>query len=229
MNRFYTTLIYQGRLTLIDQEAKHCSKVLRKVIGDKITVINGAGSTYECIIREITKKEVICEITESKSEANNPMDLHIGVGLIKSSARIEWMIEKLTEIGIAAFTPIICKRSERPSINIDRIKKIVISATKQSLQTWVPVVKDPITFEQFILTQDGGYIASYDVNAVDFSSASAPKNSLILIGPEGDFTDKELELALSKGFQRVNLGQHRLRTETAALVAATIFNMQLKI
>ena len=222
---FYSDAIDRDKIMLKDQEARHCIQVLRKRKGDIVQVLDGKGSIYESEIQEVTKKEVLLRALNSKfqKESQKPV---IAFGLIKSISRIEIMIEKLTEIGVTDMVPLICERSERKSLKPERCEKIIISAMKQSMRYYKPQLRAPLDYKTFISQArgDNKFIASYkeeneQLMHINLKSESAP---VMLIGPEGDFTIDELTRALDAGFQPVNLGLNRLRTETAAIVACTM-------
>lgn len=228
MNLFYSTLIDGNTITIKGQEARHCSKVLRKTRGDKIMIIDGEGGRYECEILNISKDEIETVVRGTNIIDENPNLVHIGVGMIKSSSRMEWMIEKLVELGIRQFTPLICQRSERQKINVDRFRKIAISATKQSMGYFVPIIDEPVHFSKFIKTNSSKfkYIAAYGNDTPELVDISKLRDkTTLLIGPEGDFTDEEIHLSEQSHYHRVLLGHRRLRTETAAIVATTILNL----
>ena len=227
MNLFYSTSLNGKTISIKGQEAKHCSRVLRKSRGDTIYIIDGKGGRYECEIVNISKDEVETVIINQTILETNPCSLQVAVGIIKSSSRMEWMLEKLVELGIRQFTPLICQRSERQKVNMNRLKKIAVSATKQSMGYYIPEINEPMHLKDFLENESNTlkYIASYDPEAPSlFDIADRGVASTILIGPEGDFTQHEIELCEQNQYHRVILGNRRLRTETAAIVAATILN-----
>ena len=221
---FYSDLVDGDQIILSEQEARHCTKVLRKKVGDKIPVLNGAGSLFQTVIEKSQGKEVLLRILEVEFEEDRDQPV-IAFGLIKNMSRIEWMLEKLTEVGVSKIVPILCQRSERKSLKIERCEKIIVSAVKQSMQRYKPKIFAPVSLHQYLARphDQSKYIASYCSDCKQLKSVKPSKTGTqILIGPEGDFTSEELSLALEAGFQRVNLGKSRLRTETAAIVACTI-------
>lgn len=209
--------------TFDKEESRHIIKVLRKQNGDKIHITNGLGFLFTSEIISASEKK--CEvkiITETFEEPVN-YSIHIAVAPTKMNDRLEWFLEKATEIGLHEITPIICEHSERKVYKIDRAEKIVQAAMKQSLQFYMPKINDPITFSEFVKQNfdTKKYIAHCEeTDRKSFKNTiQKGENSLILIGPEGDFSTKEINLAIEQGFTPVTLGNTRLRTETAALVA----------
>lgn len=209
--------------TFDKEESKHIVKVLRKQENDKIFITNGLGFLFISEITIASEKKCEVKITEIQSFEVSKYNLHIAVAPTKMNDRLEWFLEKATEIGIQEITPIICEHSERKVYKIDRAEKIIQSAMKQSNQFFLPKINEPISFKDFIKNTDceNKFIA----HCVE-SERKQLKNSIIpnqkyviLIGPEGDFSEKEIELAISNNYQPVLLGNTRLRTETAALVA----------
>ena len=209
--------------TFDKEESRHIIKVLRKQNGDKIHITNGLGFLFTSEIISASEKK--CEvkiITETFEEPVN-YSIHIAVAPTKMNDRLEWFLEKATEIGLHEITPIICEHSERKVYKIDRAEKIVQAAMKQSLQFYMPIINEPITFSEFVKQNfdTKKYIAHCEeTDRKSFKNTiQKGEKSLILIGPEGDFSTKEINLAIEQGFTPVTLGNTRLRTETAALVA----------
>ena len=228
MNVFYSKDIQGDKIVLKDQEAQHCAKVLRKGRGEQIYVIDGKGSRYTCEIKEAQRSSVELTVLSSSFAEANPLLPHLAFGLIKNQTRLEWMLEKITEIGVGRITPLICHRSERRSIKTERIEKIIVSATKQSLQPYVPIIDGPVPFKDYVVSADRSkhFIASYEEGAPDLGRIiKREQPSVILIGPEGDFTDEEVTKALADGYLRVNLGSSRLRAETASVVSLTLMGL----
>mgnify|MGYP001468584251 FL=1 len=204
--------------TLSELESKHCIKVLRKVNGDKIELVNGIGGQFECVIIDDHYKK--CKVNIMKHTHHEPQEkeLHIAMAIPKSSERLEWFLEKATELGITKLSIINCTNSERRTINQKRLEKIVISALKQSKRFYLPKIEDPIPFLKFIENEPNGYIGHcYEGNKTHARSIS--KVAPILIGPEGDFSIQEVEEAKQSGYIEIELSENRLRTETAALSA----------
>ena len=222
MNLFYTPDISGDYHVLEEQESKHVVKVLRLKTGDTINMVDGKGSLYEGVITKITR-ECHVRITNKISEyGKRDYYLHIAVAPTKNIDRIEWFVEKATEIGIDEITPILCEHSERKVIKSDRFEKIMISAMKQSGKAYLPKFNNMISFRELISTSFpyGKFFAHcYEQEKTPLIKAITGNSSLIVIGPEGDFSEKEIKDAIASDFKPVSLGNSRLRTETAALVA----------
>ena len=225
MHVFYTPDITSADYILNEEESRHCMKVLRLVIGDVVHLIDGSGGLYEAEIVSESKRNVTLRVLHTTLEyQKRNHSLHIAVAPTKNIDRLEWFLEKATEIGIDQITPVICERSERKIVKEDRLNKVITSAVKQSLQAYHPVLNESVSFKDFIIKQKADYqmIAHcIDGEPRNFISqiTSPGKSYLILIGPEGDFTPNEIELALQNDFKPLTLGNTRLRTETAALAA----------
>ncbi len=226
MQLFFTPHIQNGLAILEEDEARHAAQVLRKKIGDIMQLTDGKGNLYEGDIIELGKKT--CTIGIKKTiEAYNKRDfyLHIAIAPTKNIDRLEWFLEKATEIGIDEITLLICKRSERTIVKHERLKGILISAMKQSLKTYLPKLNEAIDFQRFMnkeLPQKAQKLIAYcNDDSIKLLSAEYEKGSdcVILIGPEGDFTEAEVGTAFAQGFKGVSLGKSRLRTETAGIVA----------
>ena len=231
MHVFYTPdLQDQAHYTLNEEESKHCSKVLRLSTGDQVFLVDGRGGLYEAEIESESKKHVGLLITRTtKEHLKRNHHLHIAVAPTKNIDRLEWFLEKATEIGIDEITPIICERSERKIVKEDRLQKVITSAVKQSLQAYHPVLNPTINFSQLLQQQTTA--TKLIAHCIDDAERSyihdlvQPHGSyLMLIGPEGDFSAQEITSALKQGFMPVTLGTNRLRTETAALAACFELN-----
>lgn len=230
MNIFYTPeLTTEKTYTLSESESKHAIRVLRLKQGDVLTLVNGIGSFFEATITSDNAKRCEVEITEIRKEENNKPQLHIAIAPTKNNDRTEWFIEKCTEIGIGQISPILCKHSERKAIKEERFVKTAVSAMKQSLKATLPIVTELIAFNKFIIEPFDGkkYIAHcYSDNQSHYKELyKKGENSLVLIGPEGDFSPDEVKLAIDNGFEPITFGKSRLRTETAGVVACTTFNL----
>jgi 16S rRNA (uracil1498-N3)-methyltransferase len=232
MHVFYTPdLEAQSHYTLNEEESRHCNKVLRLSIGDQVFLVDGRGGLYEASIQSETKRNVTLLITKTTKEyQKRNHHLHIAVAPTKNIDRLEWFLEKATEIGIDEITPIICERSERKIVKEDRLQKVITSAVKQSLQAYHPVLNPAITFEQ-LLKQKSTAEHKLIAHCIDDAQRqflkeliNSHRSYLILIGPEGDFSPQEITLALEQEFMPVTLGNTRLRTETAALAACFEIN-----
>lgn len=225
MHVFYTPDITADEYILNEEESRHCMKVLRLVISDVVHLIDGRGGLYEAEIIAESKRNVtlrVLKTTRAYQKRNH--SLHIAVAPTKNIDRLEWFLEKATEIGIDTITPLICERSERKIVKEDRLNKVITSAVKQSLQAYHPVLNEAVSFKEFIskATADYKMIAHCEDGEPRgfISQVSEPgQRYLILIGPEGDFTPNEIQLALQNDFKPLTLGNTRLRTETAALAA----------
>ena len=226
---FYTPDI-ETSLFLPEEESQHAVKVLRLQAGDRIELIDGKGGYYKAEIVFPHHKRCEVQILEKQTEfQKRPHHLHIAIAPTKNIERFEWFAEKATEIGIDEITPVTCRFSERKTIKHDRLEKILISAMKQSLKAWLPKLNEQYTFDEFLKRTDLGqrFIAHcYDEKTKKLlSSLYIPQqNATILIGPEGDFSPEEVEKALKAGFIPVSLGESRLRTETAGVVACCVVN-----
>lgn len=225
MHLFYTPDITSNTYTLNEEESNHCNKVLRLKQGDTIHLIDGVGGLYTAQIVEAGKKAVQLKVIYKQTAFGKRNHfLHIAVAPTKNIDRLEWFLEKATEIGIDEITPMICERSERKDVKEDRLKKIVTAAVKQSLTAYHPQINQAISFRELVAqaNADAKLIAHCLENEdrKTISQLIKPyQRYLILIGPEGDFTPSEIEFALQNGYKPVTLGNTRLRTETAALAA----------
>lgn len=204
-------------------ESRHIVKVLRKSTGDLLMITNGEGWMFEAEVIIPNHNKCVVSILKSTFEAPRPYTIHLAVAPTKMNDRYEWFIEKATEIGVDKITPIICQNSERKIIKTERFEKILQSAMKQSLQSYLPSLAPPISFSEFIkMPQEGATFIAHceDGKKLKFKDQIEAKKSItILIGPEGDFSPKEIELALKHQYIPVSLGASRLRTETAGIVA----------
>jgi 16S rRNA (uracil1498-N3)-methyltransferase len=225
MNLFFTPNIdlTAGTYKLSPEESSHCIRVLRLHIGDFIYLTNGKGDLCKAEIIDENSKCCCVNISETISEYNKrSYKLHIAIAPTKNIDRVEWFLEKATEIGIDEITPIICQHSERRKINIERLNKIITSAMKQSLKAYHPLLHEETNFEKFISQEFSGekYIGYCGENTSKLKDIyEKGKDAIILIGPEGDFSKEEVNFANEKGFTPINLGINRYRTETAAVVA----------
>lgn len=232
MELFYSKDI-EGSICRLDQdESGHCVKVLRHREGDEISVIDGCGTLYRCSIISDSPKEVeAAVISREENWGGHPYRLHLAVCPTKSNDRYEWFVEKACEIGFDELSPVIGEHSERKVLKIARVEKVLISAAKQSLKAAVPTVHEPVSVKEFIA---GAPKDALKMMAYCFEDERVPRRSIrevlegsddkeiiVMIGPEGDFSKAEAEQALEHGFIPVHLGTSRLRTETAALTAAS--------
>ena len=232
MELFYSQDIEGGIVRLNQDESGHCIKVLRHKCGDEISVIDGCGTLYKCRITSDSHKGVEAIVLESQCDwGGHPYSLHLAVCPTKNNDRYEWFAEKACEIGFDTLSPVIGDHSERRVLTIQRAEKILVSAAKQSLKAAVPLVNEPVSVKEFIKSTSGA--EGLKMIAYCFEDERVPRRSIreilegydgdeitVMIGPEGDFSKEEAEMALATGFIPVHLGQSRLRTETAALTAA---------
>ena len=229
MQLFYTSEINNDTETYFfdKEESKHIVKVLRKKEGDILFVTNGLGFLFKTEIILASEKKCTVKIIESEQQNELPFYIHLAVAPTKMNDRFEWFLEKATEIGIQEITPIICDHSERKIIKTDRFEKILQSAMKQSNQFFLPKLNEPISFKEFMnLNHEGNlYIAHCEETEKNDLHKNIPTNEkyTLLIGPEGDFSTKEIETAIKNNYKPVALGNTRLRTETAAVVACHTF------
>jgi 16S rRNA (uracil1498-N3)-methyltransferase len=232
VNIFYEPDIQSNGNVLGEDDSFHCIKVLRRQTNDLIYVLDGNGSRYECKIIEPNPKlckvtilrETISQLPESKC--------HIAIAPTKSMDRVEWFVEKSCEIGIREITPILCKHSERKLFKTERVEKIITAALKQSGSFWRPKLNPLITFNGFISENKNIAGQKFIASCINENKRKELKKSyfsdnnvIIMIGPEGDFDTAEIKAAIENGFETVSLGNSRLRTETAALVACHIIQI----
>lgn len=225
--RFYIpALLTLGNVyNLNEAQAKHAVQVLRLTVNSVIEIVNGNGILATAIITQTGKKT--CSILVNAIETFLPAlsKVHIAISPLKNVSRLEWFLEKATEIGVAAITPIICNRTEKENLRTDRLQQIITSAMLQSKQMYMPVLNNAIAFNTFIshtkLNHTHYLIAHCEVDTKTQITNYRHKNTTIIIGPEGDFTTTEIEAANHANFINVSLGINRLRTETAGIVAAT--------
>lgn len=225
MQIFYAPDISGNTYTLDENESKHLIRVLRMVKGSEVRLIDGKGNLYEGIISIPDQKRCTILITgKTEDFERRNYRLHIAISPLKNPERFEWFIEKSVEIGVDEITPIICRNTEKPGIKSIRINNLIISAMKQSLKASMTILNEPCNFNDFVNSASDGIkmIAHCDNSRIrqKISDVYSKSNTaLILIGPEGDFSKEEVDLAISRNFLQVHLGPSRLRTETAGLAA----------
>ena len=231
MQLFFQDKISEPITTLSEEESKHLIRVLRKKQGDPITLTDGKGMIYESVILDANPKKASLKIL-SKTEAEvDSFFIHLAIAPTKNPDRMEWMVEKITEIGFHELTLIETMNSERSFLKTDRLQKKIISACKQSIKFRTPKLNPNIKFNDLIKSNEFNdfqkFIAYVDEDQKHhlMDLAEPGKKYLILIGPEGDFDPKEIQLAFQSGFQAVSLGKSRLRTETAGLSAVQMFQV----
>lgn len=232
MEIFYSTDIEGDIVRLNAEESAHCVRVLRHREGDSINVIDGRGNLLHCSLRDASPKEAVALILQREAGwGSHPYRLTLAVCPTKNNERYEWYAEKAVEVGVDRLVPVIGDHSERKVFRTERLRKIVLSAVKQSLKGVVPEVAEPVTVKEFIRSVPDGELKliAYCDESLELSQRTSVKEALeasesdninILIGPEGDFSPEEVSIALAAGFIPVHLGSSRLRTETAALTAA---------
>ncbi len=212
-------------ISLDADESRHLLRVLRKKKGDEFKITNGRGRLFTAQITNDNVENTTATIISHDKRHKKMYSLHMAVAPTKSMDRYEWFLEKATEIGVTEITPIICDRSGRKSLKMARLQKVIQTAMKQSLRTYLPVLHEPVSFKEFVEKEHKGilFIAHCeDEEKLELKRRVAPdKRITILIGPEGDFTHSEIKMAKDKGFLSVSLGESRLRTETAAIYACT--------
>jgi len=217
----------ETKQTLSEEESGHCVRVLRYSVGDEILITDGAGTTYTARITNPHPKHCDFEIlSKEKQEPHHHFHLHIAIAPTKNIERLEWAIEKCVEIGVDEITPLLCRFSERKQLRTDRLQKIILSAAKQSLTPYLPVLHELTPYDEFISSQQSVVSAQRFIAHCYKEDKKLLKNEiergrdvLVLIGPEGDFSEQEVQDALASGFVPVSLGNSRLRTETAGVVA----------
>ena len=225
MQIFYVPDI-DGKMCVLDRnESKHCIRVLRMGKGDRIRIVDGKGNLCEGIITDPDPEGCQAQIVSITSDfEKRSYRLHIAISPIKNPERFEWFVEKSVEIGIDEITPLICRNTEKSGIKRERLNNIIISAMKQSVKAFRPVLNESLTFNEFISSVNQG------VRMIAHCSQGSERlkmnlvyekgrDAVILIGPEGDFSDEEIRLALENGYKPVDLGKSRLRTETAGIAA----------
>lgn len=231
MEIFWTDNIEAGLCFLGEEESAHCVRVLRHREGDNICVIDGIGTMYDCVLTQASPKAAVARIEKANPGwGSHPYRLEMAVCPTKNIDRYEWFVEKATEVGVDRFVPVIGDHSERKVIKTDRLRRIVLSAAKQSLKSSVPEIAEPATVREFITATAGS--PALKLIACCFEDEAHPRTSvmkaladtdnkeyIVLIGPEGDFSREEVSLAIEAGYIPVHLGESRLRTETAALAA----------
>lgn len=229
MDTFFCKEIQQGLCYLSPEESHHAARVLRKQVGASVRLMDGKGKIGVGVFEEVHKKTCVVRISELVEMQPSSYFLHIAIAPTKNLDRMEWFLEKSTELGLHQVTPILCKQSERKKIRLDRLEKVVKSATKQSMQAFVPQIDDLTPYTPFLQSLAAKYTQRFiaycgDGPTKDLSHVlEQGEQTIVLIGPEGDFTLEEYELALSHGFVGLKLGESRLRTETAGIYVAAAY------
>jgi 16S rRNA (uracil1498-N3)-methyltransferase len=234
LHTFFFPDLSENIVTLDEDESKHAVRVLRLVVGDEVMLVDGKGTRAFASVSEDHPKRCALEIKERKKEnRDRSYKLHIAIAPTKNLDRLEWFIEKATEIGIDSIVLISCDHSERFTVKLERMEKVTVSAIKQSQQSWLPEIKGVISFKDFLKTVPASsqkFIAhcaegEKKLLKTELSALKSAENIFILIGPEGDFSSSEISAAIENGFKEISLGERRLRTETAALVAVMNVNL----
>jgi 16S rRNA (uracil1498-N3)-methyltransferase len=230
VNLFYQPELSNGVTRLDPEESRHCVKVLRKRNGDPINITDGQGFFYTALITDASPSECEFKIIQKEPEQSTPFKIHIAVSPTKNADRIEWFVEKAVEFGVHEITLLECEHTERAFIKTERLIKVAVSAMKQSLKATLPTINALIPFTELVRLSGtcNKYIAYVDsTNPLHLKDVTMnEKQSLVLVGPEGDFSKNELDLAIENNFVKVSLGKSRLRTETAALAACFILNIR---
>lgn len=229
MHLFYNPQIQGESIELDEQESKHAVRVLRLAAGDRVILVDGRGSWYEALIAEDHPKRCRLRVV-NKTARYQPLNyaLHLAVAPTKNLDRFEWFLEKATEIGISEITPLICTRSERKQLKMERLEKILVSAMKQSLKAYKPGLNPPVSLDDFLQVNRKGSLGiahCYPFERKGIQELEHADSYTFIVGPEGDFTEEEVHIALRAGYVPVHLGTSRLRTETAALYITTAISL----
>ena len=224
---FQEDISNESAITVTEETSKHLIQVLRMKQGERLQLTDGKGKIITAeIITEHKKKAEVKPLSTSHIQ-HRTSNITIAISLIKNNSRFEWFLEKATEIGVSEIIPLICDRTEKQNFRHDRMKNILISAMLQSQQAWLPSLHEPVKYKELIKNsdQENKFIAHCDTGEKKIiTHQSKIQSSIILIGPEGDFTKEEIELAVANDFIPVSLGETRLRTETAGIVASVLLN-----
>ena len=218
----------QEIFSLGEDTSRHVVQVLRMKQGEHLQLTDGKGLLLTAEIVEEDKKGAQVKKISVAHSPKPSRHIRIAISLVKNTSRFEWFLEKATEIGVSAILPMLCERTEKPHFRLDRMKNILVSAMLQSRQSWLPLLQEPARFADIIQNSDAAsrYVAHCGEEEKKLLSEQRPvSDSLILIGPEGDFTDKEIAMALENNFLPISLGASRLRTETAGVVACVHLNL----
>lgn len=224
---FYEPSILSGQtsFTLNEISSKHCVQVLRMQENQRVDITNGLGYLFEATILTAHKKNTIVQIQSEKFIAAPSQKITLCIGLLKNLTRLEWLLEKATEMGVYEIMPLLCEHTLFEKFKLERFQNILQSAMIQSQQVWLPILDTPVKFKEAIQNQKQGQklIAHCeDGNKINIKEIEAGADLLLFIGPEGDFSSTEIELALANNYQAIHLGPTRLRTETAALFALSV-------
>ncbi|MBC7946391.1 MAG: 16S rRNA (uracil(1498)-N(3))-methyltransferase [Chitinophagaceae bacterium] len=227
----------QRELTLDEDASRHLVQVLRMKEGEQLHLTDGKGTLLTTSITDGHKKHCTVRIDATQGQPRRAQQAIIGISLLKNASRFEWFLEKATELGVSEIIPLICDRTEKQKFRRDRLHMILVSAMLQSQQTWLPTLHEPIAYDLlFRMEETAAAEQKYIAHCLDAEKSSLAREALkdsivpaqrkmILIGPEGDFSIREIELAMANHFVPVTLGVTRLRTETAGMVAATVLTI----
>lgn len=224
---FYEPSILSGQtsFTLNELSSKHCVQVLRMQENQRVDITNGLGYLFEATILTAHKKNTIVQIQSEKFIAAPSQKITLGIGLLKNLTRLEWLLEKATEMGVYEIMPLVCEHTLFEKFKLERFQNILQSAMIQSQQVWLPILGTPVKFKEAIQNQKQAQklIAHCEEgDKINIKEIEASADLLLFIGPEGDFSSAEIELALANNYQAIHLGPTRLRTETAALFALSV-------
>lgn len=221
-------------ITLNEETSKHVVQVLRMKEGEELNLTDGKGNLLTAEITNAHKRNCAVRVKATSHKPQNEKKVSIAISLVKNASRFEWFLEKATEIGVTEIIPLLCERTERQHFRFDRMNGILVSAMLQSQQTWLPLLHEPTKLDECIRhTEASDGVNKFIAHCIDEGRQSLSNlqirkfpNHSILIGPEGDFTPNEIELALQHQFIPVTLGETRLRTETAGVAAAVLLCIQ---
>lgn len=230
MQYFFSSEIRESTVHFDTAETAHIRKSLRKSKGDELMVLNGKGNVFRCVITDSSRRELEARIIDRTVETPLTYSLHVAIAPTKNVSRLEWFVEKAVEIGVSEITPLLTARGERQKVNIDRMERIAISAMKQCHSFYLPRINDATRFKDLVSSvdpEDKKFIAHCEhADQPDLSEvATSGGSTLVLIGPEGDFSGEEIEVARENNFREISLGKRRLRTETAGVFVTTLFGI----
>lgn len=224
---FYKADITTDAMVLDEDTSKHITGVLRMKVGEELLLTDGKGTKATAVITDNHRKRCAVKIIDRTLEEKRKGGVTIAISLVKNATRFEWFLEKGTEMGVAEIIPLLCQRTEKEKFREERLQQIITSAMLQSQQVWMPQLHAPTPFNKVITNTDGthklmAHCLPQQKQSLHQIAMKEHDSSIILIGPEGDFTESEIEKALQNGFTPVTLGNTRLRTETAGMVAAAL-------
>jgi 16S rRNA (uracil1498-N3)-methyltransferase len=227
---FYHEDLAEQKVQLSEDASKHLVQVLRMKNGDSILLTDGKGKKATSMIIDDNRKRCVVQLISVEQVPPPERKVAIAISLIKNNARFEWFLEKATEIGVSEIIPLTCERTEKDKFRFERLKAILVSAMLQSQQFWLPQLHEPLAYEELVKNYSAGHHKKFIAHCMEsdkekitfLKDQEKEGSSMMLIGPEGDFTKEEIELALEQNFKAVSLGNTRLRTETAGMVAAVL-------